>query len=232
AEPGDGLTACLGFDGQGVFTDLQDQAVGGQPVVPQGGEDGGGQCGVEEVACAQPDRDGQVLAVLPPPCDLGQGDVEDLPGEGSGQVGLFHDRHELLRVEQATGGVPPADQGVQAGGATVLQAHPWLVVQYQRAPGDAAASFALRAESGGVVAALAPAGCSDPRAGVAAQPHGHVGAFQRECEVGCVVGVECDADAGFQVEVRTVDADGFGQGITQAGGHLGREGRASHLWEQ
>src|SRR5699024_8223292 len=88
AQPGDGLATRLRFDGQGVFTDLQDQAVGGQPVVPQGGEDGGGQCGVEEVACAQTDRDGQVLAVLPPPCDLGQGDVEDLPGEGTGQVGL------------------------------------------------------------------------------------------------------------------------------------------------
>ena len=137
--------------------------------------------------------------------------VEHEPGHGGHQPGLLDQVEEGVGVEQAAGGVVPADQRLDAVDLAGAQVDLGLVVQDELVVGQRGPQLLDRPQPGRAVGVVGAAvdvmsGCGGLRL-----VHGDVGLAQQVAQVGAVVGEQGDADA--DVRARQLAARQALQGV-------------------
>ena len=139
---------------------LQLEGARRQAGVAQDLDDVGNEVRAVDLAGGQVHRHGQ-LAGRPvgvaPDGELAGGLAHHVGAERAHQAHLFAERQELVGRQQATPGMTPADQGLEARQRAGGEAHDRLVVGHQLAPADGAAQIALQGQTRKAVAFQASA---------------------------------------------------------------------------
>src|ERR1019366_10342661 len=159
------------------------------------------------VTDGQVHRDRQGPAGVDPGTGLGEGRVQDVPGQWADQRAVLGHGDEVVGKDQAAFGVLPAHQGLNTDDVPVAESYLGLVVQHEFAALECPAQVAEQRELGGGVSVDSRVVGEHGLGLRLGHVHGDVRVLQQGGGVLTVFAGDHDPNAGLHVQVDALDVE-------------------------